>query len=454
MARAEEVARTQSTISPGGRLSTVLAFATSDGTLLYGSMMVSHALGFVLFMILARVLTVEEYGEVVTLTAAVYLLAVVVRSVQAQAAQSVSTVEASERGEAYGMLIIRQSLPWTLVGAGLIFGVILLASAWIADYLNLKSPASLVALGAYLAVSFILPVPRGLLLGLGRLRYASFAYVIDPLARIGFGLLLLATPLRTAGVILGYFLGRVAAYLVAVRPFLRADRAGALDAPPPTRRWWLKRAFLFTVVINATLMTLGSIDPFAIKHFFSPTIAGQFSVAFLLGRVIMLSTLAASWVTFSTTVRTNSNDPRSRQSLSRGLLLGGGIAGIITLIYWLAPETVATLLGGQAYEAAGGFVGLVGLEMMLFTLVSIQAYYHIAIRNNKVLLPFALALVIEIVLLAVFHSDPKEVIYVTMTMLGILLVWISVLTVRAVTLQLPEATQSGPTHESAGLATG
>ena len=431
MTRVERAAVKPITASLFERLRGLMRFAAGPGTFLYASMMIAHALGYLLFIIMARILSVEEYGEIVTLTASVYVLAVIVRSIQSQAAQMMSEKATSKQGEAQGFVIFRRSLPWTAIGAALIFGLFWLTSSQIAEYLQLSSPVLVVALGAYLASYFILPVPRGLLLGSGKLHYAGWDYLIEPIARLGVALALVFSPIRTVGVLLGYFAGKVAAYLFAVWPFVRARHKAVSIVVPSTSTWRVDRQFLLAVIVNSSLMALGSIDVFVIKHFFSPIVAGRFSVAFLLGRVIMLSTMAASWVTFSATIRLRIHDPAARKPLLRGLVLGGSIAGLVTLVYWLAPDLVVTAVGGEAYQAASGFVGLVGLEMMLFTLIAIQAYYHIAVRNIKVLLPFGLALVMEMTLLSAFHATPTQVIYDTLATLGALLIWTSYLTVRA-----------------------
>lgn len=415
---------------------------------LYFSMMGAHALGYVLYFILARVLSVEEYGEIVTLTASIYLLAVVVRSVQAQAAQMVSEQADSEEGLAHGYVLFRSSLPWTALGAALVFVLVWAGSPLIADYLQLRSTTLVLVLAAYLAASFILPVPRGLLLGLGRLRYAGWDHLIEPIARLVVAIILVLSPMRAAGVLMGYFVGKLAAYLFAVWPFLRVRDAAANIKAPPKTAWKMNRQLLLALLANSSLMALSTVDPFAIKHFFSPTVAGRFAVAFLLGRVLMLSTTSASWVTFSTTVKLKMHDPSARKPLLRGLALGGGIAGLVTLAYWLAPRLVVSALGGEGYEPAIRFVGLVSLEMILFTLISIQAYYHIAVRNTRLLLPFAVALVMEIALLSAFHGTPEQVVYDTLATLGMLFVWTSYLTLRALSPR-----ESSPRSPAIGVVT-
>ena len=90
MTRVERAAVKPITASLFERLRGLMRFAAGPGTFLYASMMIAHALGYLLFIIMARILSVEEYGEIVTLTASVYVLAVIVRSIQSQAAQMMS----------------------------------------------------------------------------------------------------------------------------------------------------------------------------------------------------------------------------------------------------------------------------------------------------------------------------------------------------------------------------
>ena len=53
------------------------------------------------------------------------------------------------------------------------------------------------------------------------------------------------------------------------------------------------------LVGNACLMIVASLDQVAVKHYFSDQVAGNYAVAFLLGRVIALSCVSFGWVIFA-----------------------------------------------------------------------------------------------------------------------------------------------------------
>jgi glycosyltransferase involved in cell wall biosynthesis/O-antigen/teichoic acid export membrane protein len=414
------------------RLKALLQSSTGPGAVLYMSTMLSNVLGYVFFFVMARVLNVAEYGEIVTLTGLVYIFTVVTRSLQAWAAQAVANFRGSDLElESAGYLVLRQVMGPVLIGASLIIGLAWLISAPVASLLRLSSAWPMLLLGAYVATQCLLSVPRGLLLGAGRLYYASWVSVVEPVIRLAVALIFVTSPLRLNGALLSYSVGLSAASALAVLPFVRARRVSRhLEAP---RRPWLMfdQQFAFALTVNAALMILASIDPLAIRRFFSATVSGTYAAAFLLGRIILLNTISISWVVFSRAVLQGGHDLQVKRVLQRGLLSGGAVAGLAALLYWLAPGFATVAIGGPAYKVGGNFIGLVGLEMIVFTFVSIQAFYHIAIRNTSVLPPFLLALLLEAALLATFHAAPITIVFDTLIALTALLVWVSALTIQA-----------------------
>ncbi len=429
---------------------------TRPGAMFYASTMVANAVGYVFFFIMARVLTVAEYGEIVTLTALVYTFGVVTRSMQAKTAQAVNALRDNYHespGDA-AALVLRQVLSPLLAGTVLIMLLGVLISGPLAAFLKLDSNWPVVMLGLYVATHFLLAGPRGLLLGAGRLRFLSWVTILDPVVRVLGALVLATSPLRSTGALLAYVAGNLVATLVALLPFVLVRPHAA--APPIQRapvaraavpRWLaFDHQFLFVLFVNGALMLLASADPVAMRRFFSENLAGTYAAAFLLGRIILMSTNAASWVVFSRAVKLRPHDPRTLPMLARGLALAGGIAGLVTVGYWVAPDLAIAALGGHAFRAAASFVGLVGLEMVLYAFVSVLGYYHMGIHNTRTTLPFALALVAEVVLLATFHATPYQVIFDTLIVLSALLVVLGFETVR-VLRPTPGALRRVPGHK-------
>ena len=74
------------------RLPRLIRTWTAPGKVFYASTMGANAIGYLFFFVVARLLDVADYGELVTLTALVYVFGVITRTMQAKAAQAVTAL--------------------------------------------------------------------------------------------------------------------------------------------------------------------------------------------------------------------------------------------------------------------------------------------------------------------------------------------------------------------------
>jgi hypothetical protein len=407
------------------------ALWTGPGMIFYASTMLANAVGLAFFFVMARLLTRGELAELVILTAAVNVFSVIARSLQAKTAQTVTALRGDEISSADSAAVVLRRIARPLL---ISTGLILLAGAAIspvaARFLKLDSIWPIIVLGAYVASHFLLAAPRGLLLGTRRRHYLSGVTVLDPVVRLMTAVVFVRFLPHSTGALLGYVAGNLVSTLVAAAPFLARQARARVERIRPLRWMVVDRQFLFALFTNGALMGLAGIDPLAIRRFFTVEVADHYAAAYLLGRVILLSANAASWVVFSRAIDLRRHDSGSRTILLRGLALSGGIAVFVTLGYWIAPELAVKALGGAEFHPAMHFVGLVGLEMVLFSLLSVLAYYHLAIYNIRLMPSLALALGAEAVLLLLFHATPYHVLLDTLVVLTGLLLWLSVETVR------------------------
>jgi O-antigen/teichoic acid export membrane protein len=211
--------------------------------------------------------------------------------------------------------------------------------------------------------------------------------------------------------------------LLPLWPLLRR----AAPRPEPAHRVGLDRYTLLVLLINAALMIIASIDQIAVQRFFSGHVAGNYAVAFLLGRIIAMSTMALGWVIFARSANIALDNPRRARVLLKALLMITGIALSLTAAFLAAPALVVQLMGGSQYHLADEYVGLVAIEMTLFALVYIQAYYHISIKQTEVVWPLCLAAGLEILLLALFHATVQQVLWGLIAVMSGLLVCVSLL---------------------------
>lgn len=248
--------------------------------------------------------------------------------------------------------------------------------------------------------------------------------ILDPFFRLLAGITFIAGGLGTSGALAAFAVGNVVAFAIAMLPLrtslkrIRDDgaRFGSLD-----------RYTLFSLIANVSLMTLGSIDQIAVKHYFSEEVAGNYAVAFLLGRIILNTTIALSWVVFARSATMKQDDSKRSRFLVHWMMVIGGLAVAPTLVYVAAPDLAVVVFGGVQYNTAVSYVGMVGLEMTLFSLVYIQAFYLMSIKRMALVWPLILGIALEIVVLALFHTSVQQILFGLIGVLAGLLIWISIL---------------------------
>jgi O-antigen/teichoic acid export membrane protein len=385
----------------------VQASLVSKPAVMFGGLMLANAIAYLYHMAMARLLAPADYGVLVTLLSLSYVLAVLMRSFQAWVIKAVAATSGASDGQpgAVFMIAMRTLVP---LGAAALVGH-WLASGWVATFLHLDTPTPVIVLGLYAFSSFIVPVPRGMLIGLGRLHMASLIYVLEPAVRLLAGIGLVAWGLRVNGAITGYAIGNLIVFAIALLPMRALLYRASPQAHPADNARMLDRYTLLVLIVNACLALISNIDQIAVKHFFSEQVAGNYAVAFLLGQIISMTTGSLGWVIFARAALLPPDDPRHRGLLMRGLLVIGALASMLTAGYLLAPLLAIRLMGGAQYTLAHTYVGLVGIETTLFAFVYVQAYYHISVKRTEVVWPLCLALVLQIVLLLRFHSTVEQV---------------------------------------------
>jgi O-antigen/teichoic acid export membrane protein len=389
---------------------------------LFGALMLANGVGYLYQMLMARMMTPSDYGVLVTLTSISYVLTVLMRTVQAWVIEAV----ASRRSGTVQLVF------WVALRAMVPLGVLAFAAIWLAsgaaaDFLQISNSTPLIVLGLYTFSSFLVPVPRGVLMGVKKISAASFVLVLEPIVRVGSAVLLVAWGLSVNGAIAGFAVGNFVSFIVSL--FLigslltRKAQPNAGEEPAKLRA--IDRYAFVMLAVNTCLMVMSSVDQVAVKHYFSEQIAGQYAVAFLLGRVIVMVAMSLGWVVFTRSATMLPGDPRRAHLMTRALVLVGAISVSLTGAYLLAPGLAVHLMGGADYSSAVQYVGMVGIEMTLFSLIYIQAYYLISLRKTQVIWPLLVGVALEIGFIAEYHDTVIELLIGLISVMSMLLVVVS-----------------------------
>lgn len=152
-----------------------------------------------------------------------------------------------------------------------------------------------------------------------------------------------------------------------------------------------------------------SIDVVIIKYLFSPEIAGQYAGMATISRIVLFLTGSFSVVLLSSVKIANQAQDNSKL-LVRSLVMTIGLGGSATVVFGLFPTQVIHALFGIKYDTFASLLPLLSLAMLLMSISSLIANYHIALRHYWVMLYVGIGAVVTIGCIVLNHATPEAVV--------------------------------------------
>ena len=290
----------------------------------------------------------------------------------------------------------------------------------IEKYLNLPDPVliSLLALGT----AFYIPlgVRRGYVQGVHAFRALALNFMLEGLVRLGGAYLLIRIGLGVEGAVLASVIAVIASYFLAKpSPGLGSLRARGIPIPFGEG--------LQAIVFFSGQVIINNFDIVLVKHFFASDEAGFYAAVSLVGRLVNMCAWSVVNTMFPVSAATRSSDREARPVLFMSLFMVFLILSCLTLGLWIIPNFLWRTLFGVRFES-GNYGGLAGLLILyavttgIYSLSSVMITYEMSrkIANTSwVQLAFAGAFILGI---CAFHQTLREVIFVQLILMVLLLV--------------------------------
>ncbi len=296
-----------------------------------------------------------------------------------------------------------------LLGAG-VCAVLLALSPLVERFLHLPSITSALLLGAYALPVGISIVPKGVLVGQGRLRLLATGLIAGVVVRIVVGVVLVRHGGGLEGAFVAMVWGEVVTaliVLIGLREMLRhpevlvsglgatgagpaAEAAGEAPAksaalagsPGSTRLVWGHARLAGAAFTGYWILT--TIDVVLARHWLGREVSGWYSAAATIAQIALLAPGAIAALTFPRLVgadipRLVGPDSRPNQRLmfalgSAAVALTGFVAAVVVCVF--AHGTVRALFGLR-YSPAASVVGLLSFSSALLGLVTVLLHYHL-----------------------------------------------------------------------------
>ena len=379
------------------------------GSVMFVASIISNALNYIYQIYMGRALGPEEYGVFGALFAIFYMLAIVSNTLGTSTTSFVANLAAENRKIGS---FLRGAFK-RMILTGLIFSfAFFLTRNNIASFLKMPNAEPVVVLAFILFLAWIMPITGGTLRGLKRFYALGSITVSSTFFKLISAIALVALGYGVTGALLGAAIGSLVAIFISlylIAPYLKQsshDSNFNFSAFYSYSAPVLLAMFCFSVPSN--------LDVILAKYFFSAHVAGLYTSASVLGKIVFFFPSAIYAVMFPMIAERHTRGEATGGVLKKSLVYSFLLSGFVVATYILFPRLVVIFFGSRYLEALP-LIAPYGLAMLFFSLSTILLNYHLAIKNMRYVVIFAGFTILEVFLLLIFHTSPLEMIYVLLS---------------------------------------
>ena len=349
----------------------------------------------------ARMLGPSDFAIVAVITSLIAIFGIPSYAIQTVIAKNTTILNVKNKiSKIKGLM--ESSLKKTLAVALLFFVIYSILAVKVAVWLKIEY-IYLFLTGLYIFGSFVYPVMTGIAQGMKKFSDFGFNFLINCMIKFVFGIGFIYLGFRVYGAIIGFLAGIFLAFLLFfynLRDVIKNKTEG-YDIKI------FSQENLISLLAMVIFVLLFNLDVIFAKALFSPEITGLYSVASLIGKIVLfvISSIGTVMLPISSEKHMIGGD--TGRVLRKTLMLSVVICLGALIILTIFPRFIITLLFSQQYASISGIMPYICLAFCFLSFLNI--YLLQAIATNKIktvnVLILLICLLIEIACFLIFADN-------------------------------------------------
>ena len=363
-------------------------------------------MNYLYHLFMGRMLGPHDYGVLGSLFAIIYIVTFATSTFNLVISKQVAEFKGKNQ---LGKIkkLINLSMKRTAIAG--IFGMVLfiLATPFIADFMNIESYSGIILVGVIAYASFLSVLLSGALNGMQKFVSQNISSFTSVFLKLGVAIFLVWLGYSVNGALGAIVLGTAAGMFIAYLPLrsqLKNSKEESID---------LKKSYRFAVpVFFASMFAifLITLDQILVKHYFSSEQAGIYAAAGNIAKIIWFGSSFLIAPLFPKIVESKAKGKNTSNLLTKSLIYISVIIFAGCAMYFIAPTFIVNLLYGSQYLAAVPLIGMFGLALGIFSLLQILMTYNLAIEKYGFIYIFLAGIIAEVAGIYMFHSNLGEIV--------------------------------------------
>lgn len=384
----------------------------------------ANLFNFLFNLFMSRNLKVEEYGVLISIVSLITMLSIAVGAVTPTIITVAGAYFAKNDMGHLHAFYYKLFKPLLILSAILII-IFIITSRNIGEFFHIKNNFYLILTAIATSFIYISTLNSSFLQAKLDFRSITFINAISALIKfiIGFACVLIGFGLN--GAIFGLFLSLIMPAILGLyflsKVIFYKKQSEVLISTKELLSFGIPSAVII-LCLNSFITT----DILLVKHLFSDFSAGQYAGLSLVGRVIFFLVTPIITVMFPMIINRLNTGKDYRIILSTSVLLVGGLASFLTMIYFFIPEfTILFFLKKQEYLSLSNVLGKFGIFITIYSLVYLISQYFLSRKLTKIIWPLTIGAIAQILLIYFNHSSFETIINISIIVVFSLLIVLS-----------------------------
>jgi len=373
---------------------------------------------FSLFM--GRNLTVEGFGILASAVSLMSLIAIPAGSIIPTIVNFAGSHFAKEDYGSVKVLFLKIIKPLLAVSIFMFFCFFIFAGS-IGNFFKIEDHSVIVIVGIIVAFAYIGTVSSALLQAKLAFKYISLLSFIGSLSKFAIGAGLVLLGLGVKGAVWAVF---IAGLIPSILGFIYLKSVFMSKIGKASK---INFKSILSYGIPSSLAMLGmtsliSTDILLVKHFFNPLQAGVYAGLSLVGKVIFFFTGFIGGVMFPLIVKKHAKNENYNNIFKMAIAMVLIPSVIISIFYFLYPNlAISFIIKNEVYQSASGLLGLFGIFITTYSLITLFVYYFLSIKKTNVYIPVLFAALSQLLLITLYHGSLFIVVVISLMVALILL---------------------------------
>lgn len=356
-------------------------------------------LNFIFQSSMARLLSVADYGILASLMYFVYFMSIFSESIQT----IIMKYSSGERDLGKVKNILKRSFRkaiYPTIILLILYSIVILPISYFASI-----PYSLILInGLIISVSLFLPIVRGVMQGKKRFYQLGFNMLSESIFKIIASVILVFIGWRVYGAVIGIFIGFLIALFLSL--FQIKDILIIKESVAKVKDIYSYSKPVF--ILTFSILSFYTADILIAQIVFSKELAGYYSIASILSKIIFWGTQPISRAMFPLSAEQASKSKDTSRTYSNSIIFVSIGVFLSLLAFYFFPDLIVKLFSGKELTASAQILFYLGLSTSLLSFANLNILYKVSVGKYKNYISFLTIPIVGIILLLSFNSSLFE----------------------------------------------